>query len=311
MWSATARKLVRDDLEHACVENIQACILVGTICLADSRPDSESIFFGLFSIFPLARPTDSLLALANRMAELLKLPITNTANDVITSEINRRVWWSLYMIDRWASAGLGLARQIHLGDDAPQLPMDEVQFRKLNPTNTTEILENWKPGIWSHMITLAKIFGDIQDLNRMLVEDEAWEEDQIESRVLGLAEELTSFERDLPPKMSFSSENLNFQQKQGVGRAFVALHLGYHHYATLLYYQYLDQRRPPTPTKRIFTERCKYHAIAFCELISTSAKQGDSEALHNVVGRRYWGSPIFSLAERLQIVWRRALDSSH
>ncbi|KAH6717984.1 hypothetical protein BKA61DRAFT_716562 [Leptodontidium sp. MPI-SDFR-AT-0119] len=268
VWSATARKLVRDDLEHACVENIQACILVGTICLADSRPDSESIFF----------------ALANRMAELLKLPITNTANDVITSEINRRVWWSLYMIDRWASAGLGLARQIHLGDGAPQLPMDEVQFRKLNPTNTTEILENWKPGIWSHMITLAKIFGDIQDLNRMLVEDEAWEEDQIESRVLGLAEELTSFERDLPPKMSFSSENLNFQQKQGVGRAFVALHLGYHHYATLLYYQYLDQRRPPTPTKRIFTERCKYHAIAFCELISTSAKQGDSEALHNVVG---------------------------
>ena len=89
---------------------------------------------------------------------------------------------------------------------------------------------------------------------------------------------------ELPPAMTVSPENLDFQASRGVGRAFVALHLGYHHYATLLYYQYLDQRRPSTSTKRIFTERCKYHAIAFCELICMAAKQGAVEALHNVVG---------------------------
>ncbi|PVH88083.1 hypothetical protein DL98DRAFT_404711 [Cadophora sp. DSE1049] len=268
VWAASARKLVRDGLEHACIENIQACILAGNICLADSQPDSESIFF----------------AIANRMAEILKLPRPNPADGPITVEIKRRVWWSLFMIDRWASAGLGLARQVHVDDDAPPLPMDEVQFRLLSPAHGSETFTAWNPGIWSHMIALVKIFGDIQDFNKMLVEAVDWEEDHIESRVLHFAEMLTSFERDLPPTMTFSPENLNIQSDRGVGRAFVALHLGYHHYATLLYYQYLDQRRPSTPTKRIFTERCKYHAIAFCELIRMSAKQGGVEALHNVVG---------------------------
>lgn len=58
VWATLARKLLRDDLENACLENIQACILVGNICLADSRADSESIFFGLRSYVTLALPTD-------------------------------------------------------------------------------------------------------------------------------------------------------------------------------------------------------------------------------------------------------------
>lgn len=268
VWATSARELVRNDIENACIENIQACILAGNICLANSQPDSESIFF----------------AVANRMAEILKLPRLNAADNPVTVEIKRRVWWSLFMIDRWASAGLGLARQIHVSDEAPPLPMDEVQFRLLVPSHGSETFREWNPGIWSHMIALVKIFGDIQDFNKMLVEAVDWKEDHIESRVLHFADMLTSFERDLPSTMSFSPENLNIQLNRGVGRAFVALHLGYHHYATLLYYQYLDQRRPSTPTKRIFTERCKYHAIAFCELIRLSAEQGEAEALHNVVG---------------------------
>lgn len=268
VWSASARKLVRDGVEHACVENIQACILAGNICLADCQPDSESIFF----------------AVANRMAEILKLSRPDPADGPITVEIKRRVWWSLFMIDRWASAGLGLARQIHVDDNAPPLPMEEVQFRLLSSVQGSDTVKVWNPGIWSHMIALVKIFGDIQDFNKMLVEAVDWEEDYIETQVLHFAELLTAFERELPPAMTVSPENLDFQASRGVGRAFVALHLGYHHYATLLYYQYLDQRRPSTSTKRIFTERCKYHAIAFCELICMAAKQGAVEALHNVVG---------------------------
>ena len=284
MWSASARKLVRDGVEHACVENIQACILAGNICLADCQPDSESIFFGSSSPITPTLLTNSLIAVANRMAEILKLSRPDPADGPITVEIKRRVWWSLFMIDRWASAGLGLARQIHVDDNAPPLPMEEVQFRLLSSVQGSDTVKVWNPGIWSHMIALVKIFGDIQDFNKMLVEAVDWEEDYIETQVLHFAELLTAFERELPPAMSVSPENLDFQASRGVGRAFVALHLGYHHYATLLYYQYLDQRRPSTSTKRIFTERCKYHAIAFCELICMAAKQGAVEALHNVVG---------------------------
>jgi hypothetical protein len=132
------------------------------------------------------------------------------------------------------------------------------------------------------MLTLVKIFGHIQDLNKELV-DKDWNEEYIESSVLLLSQQLTDFDRELPSTMVYTPENLALQVQRGVGRTFVALHLGYHHYATLLYYQYLDQYRPDIPNRRMFVQRCKYHATSFCELLRTSEDQG-SEAFHNVVG---------------------------
>lgn len=46
LYAAEAKKALKDDLEHVCIENIQACILVGNICLGDSDPDAESLYFG-------------------------------------------------------------------------------------------------------------------------------------------------------------------------------------------------------------------------------------------------------------------------
>lgn len=46
-FTEAAKRHLKSDLEHSCVENIQACILIGNICLGDSDPDAESIYFGL------------------------------------------------------------------------------------------------------------------------------------------------------------------------------------------------------------------------------------------------------------------------
>ncbi|KUJ16311.1 uncharacterized protein LY89DRAFT_586216 [Mollisia scopiformis] len=268
VWAAEAKSLCQQGLENINIESIQACVLCGNICLAESNADSESLYF----------------VIANRMAQLLKLTKDNTDDDLITREVKRRGWWSLYLIDRWASAGLGLPRQFHDGGAVPRLPMDEVDFSDLRVGEMVEDLDSWRPGIWSHMTTLVKIFGHIQDLNQGLVERQHWGEEDIDSQVLNLADQLIAFERDLPPTLIFTSENLDLQIKRGVGRTFVALHLGYHHYATLLYYQYLDQSRPATPRTRMFAQRCKYHAKEYCDLIQISVRHGNAEALHNVVG---------------------------
>jgi Fungal specific transcription factor domain len=230
---------------------------------------------------------NDLEALANRTAQLLNLPKENPADDEITREVKRRVWWSLYLIDRWASAGLGLPRHFHNGGPVPRIPMDEVMFSQLTVTDASsgvDDLNTWQPGIWSHMISLVKIFGHIQDLNHELVDQTHWDENSIESRVLSLAEQLASFEYELPSTMVYTLDNLDFHVRRGVGRIFVALHLGYHHYCTLLYYQYLDQRRPPTPNTRMFAQRCKHHATEYCELIRISNQHGGAEALYNIVG---------------------------
>jgi hypothetical protein len=221
------------------------------------------------------------------MAQVLQLSKEDPVDDEVSREVKRRVWWSLYLIDRWASAGLGLPRHFHNGGRVPRLPMDEVMFSQLNVTggpHNAKDMNNWQPGIWSHMISLVEIFGHIQDLNHELVDQTHWDENSIESRVLSLAEQLAKFEYELPPAMVYTIENLDFHVGRGIGRTFVALHLGYHHYCTLLYYQYLDQRRPPTSNTRMFAQRCKHHATEYCELTRTSDQHGGAEALYNIVG---------------------------
>lgn len=39
------------DLENICLENVQACILAGNICLAESNSDAESLFFGKYVMY--------------------------------------------------------------------------------------------------------------------------------------------------------------------------------------------------------------------------------------------------------------------
>jgi hypothetical protein len=50
------RKFVQANLEDICLENVQAFILVGNVCLAESNPDSESLYFG--EIYPMGLKFD-------------------------------------------------------------------------------------------------------------------------------------------------------------------------------------------------------------------------------------------------------------
>lgn len=48
MYCAKAKAALKDDLEHVCIENIQACILVGNNFMGDCNADAESLYFGIF-----------------------------------------------------------------------------------------------------------------------------------------------------------------------------------------------------------------------------------------------------------------------
>lgn len=50
-FAMEAKRLLKADLEHICLENVQACILIGNLCGADADADSESLFFGSFPHF--------------------------------------------------------------------------------------------------------------------------------------------------------------------------------------------------------------------------------------------------------------------
>jgi hypothetical protein len=99
VFSSEAKRLVKADLENICLENVQACILVGNICFAESNADLESLYFGKFEPSELDESSTNFVSvIANRMAQLLKLADENPADDYVLREVKRRVWWSLYMV---------------------------------------------------------------------------------------------------------------------------------------------------------------------------------------------------------------------
>ena len=64
----------------------------------------------------------------------------------------------------------------------------------------------------------------------------------------------------------------------------MALHLGYYHYATLLYFQYLDQAAAVLPHASVYASRCREHASAYSDLLRTSYEVEGCGAMYNIVG---------------------------
>jgi hypothetical protein len=46
-FSLESKQHLKADLENLCLENVQACILVGNICGGEGNNDIESLYFGI------------------------------------------------------------------------------------------------------------------------------------------------------------------------------------------------------------------------------------------------------------------------
>ncbi|EHY59610.1 hypothetical protein ABEF92_008004 [Exophiala dermatitidis] len=280
-FAEAAKRLFREDLENICLSNIQACILLGNIYGAEAKSDQESLIFGI----------------AMRMAHICRLSEDFASDSLTVRETKRRIWWTLCMIDRWSSAGLGLPRQMHDVDTAngsahaPELPMDEAAFHSLGIDDMV-LSQPRRPGTWAYMIDLVNIFAPIQDLNRRLAQG-TMDDDLVEEQVLILAQRFEKWEESLPLDMKLSATNIEKHRAKGQGGTFVALHLGFQHYATLLFFQYLDRQRldrdkqrTSTTTLRssVFASRCKEHASAYSDLLKLADEMDDCRAVYNIVG---------------------------
>ncbi|CZR65074.1 uncharacterized protein PAC_14974 [Phialocephala subalpina] len=264
--STTAKRLFQLTLADVSLESIQTCILIANICGVESDSSSEALYFGI----------------ATRMAYMMFLNTTDFAESIIEQETKCRVWCSLFMADRWCSTGMGLPRQIPDLTDVSRLPIDEYVFQQMEFTQQ-EAHDSCQPGLWAYMILLADIFGPVQDLNRHLVQDHL-PEDVLNSEITGLARRLETWKDQLPSSVVFNLENFDRHRALGNGSTFVALHLGYHHYATLLYYRYLDIQKQSTPSGRIYASRCKYHASSYSSLLKISQENQECSVLHTTSG---------------------------
>lgn len=263
-FSLEAKRLLQADLENVCLENIQTLILLANICAAELCPSSETLYFGI----------------ANRMAHILKLHEPNVADNAITKETKTRVWWTLFMADYWCSAGLGLPRQLYNISNSIELPIDEAAFQTARPHDA---VIHAPSGLWAYMLTLVEIFPQVQELNRKLV-DAGLDDAAADKLALSISQRLDKWLAMLPASMQLDDHNFETHAARSLGGPFVGLHLGYHHYATLLYFQYLDLQRPKTSVSEDFIERCKRHASSYSALLRRSRETTGCEAVYATVG---------------------------
>ncbi|KAJ5341212.1 hypothetical protein N7541_010336 [Penicillium brevicompactum] len=240
----------------------------------------RSIIYSIMALVARISPHQN-SGIAFRMAHVLHLPDPDPADDTITQEVKVRTWWSLYMIDTWSSAGLNIPRQIH-DKGTNRLPMCERNFWCLEPGQRLEYDAQFGIGLWGYMVMLARIFSHVQDLHVKLADGEL-NEQQVEEITEALADRLDRFLEELPSDLHFTVDNLESHAAAGLGRGFVALHLGYHHYATLLYFQYLDIQLRETPSRTLFVARCKYHAASFSDILRLSHETEECGVVYLIV----------------------------
>lgn len=141
------------------------------------------------------------------------------------------------------------------------LPTDESFFHVA--TGDEELMP--KLGLWAYMIKLVDIFGYVLDLNRHLVDHPA---DDVESAVLDLSQQFRAWEVDLPASYRLSHDNLAEWQRYSHGGTFVALHFGFHHYQTVLYFHYLNDTK--SARSEDHAALCRHHAVEFAHLLEIS-----------------------------------------
>ncbi|KAL3467377.1 hypothetical protein BJX64DRAFT_168410 [Aspergillus heterothallicus] len=259
-----AKDALKKTIDEVTLDNIHATALVGNLCGIEGDANGESLFFGI----------------SFRMAQILRLPETKEDDDSIIREIKLRTYWSLYMIDQWSSAGLDMPRQIPDTTRHP-LPMPEMEFWGLRQGDKMSDISTHthQPGLWGYMVILARIFGKIQDLHRQLANNQL-SDAEAEEYTRQVALQFREFSENLPPGIELTRDNVDRHAELGLGSTFVALHLGYHHYSTLLYFHYLDST---LTDQAIFAARCKFHAAAFSDLLSLSNEIRGCEAVYFIV----------------------------
>lgn len=219
--------------------------------------------------------------IANRMAYVLGLHKGVRGESPILRETNCRVWWSLVMADRWCPPALGIPREITSFDPTLRMPMDESAFQDLR-IDKDDLQPHQGDGIWAYKVSLVDIFALVQDLNLSLLDNDA---DRVrnDARVDELADRLQAWYDSLPQHLVMNDRNLDAYRNKGHGGTFVALHLGYHHYSTLLYFQYLDIGRQPSIRTLTCADKCRFHGLAYSRLLNMARALGDCHVVYLTV----------------------------
>ena len=179
------------------------------------------------------------------------------------------------------------------------LPMAEHKFLQLSSTaspclsqrsdigsTTEELYAPPDDSLLAQSVALNQTFSQIDNLNSQAVSGGLQGAELIQE-VERISLELEAWASELPDRMRNKRENLAYWTNQGSGNIFVLLHIQYHHFSQLLFYQFLHGSADPTcysSENHKYAQNCRQHATDVCKLVHLACGTQATEPLFSLVG---------------------------
>jgi hypothetical protein len=275
------------NLREISLTTIQAAVIIGCFCVTEGDPEAEGIYY----------------TVACRNALILDLP-NLPAQSRVAQETQRRIWWTLNMIETWSSNGLGLPRNIHPRESVP-FPMEETVFLELRAQDSElpspSAMEESTASLLTQMVKLNGLLVEITNLNSFAASTpNSTYNISYRDTVDALTNKLESWYNNLPLQLQDTHANLTRYAELGLGGVFVAVYLGYYHYGQSLYYAYLHEDIYTTasfPTHEVdpqlmlpeqqahyYADKCRQHSTALLELLYRAYSTPGCDVLYTMVG---------------------------
>ena len=271
------------NLREVSLTSIQSFVLLGAFCITEGDPEAEAIYYSV----------------ACRNVLLLDLPNVPSLSRV-EQEVNRRVWWTLNMIDVWSSNGMRLPRNLSPRSDVP-FPMEETVFLQLRREDldlpSPNYIEESTASLLTQMVKLNAILVEITNLNKVTAASPSPTFDlSYRDAVDDLTLKLEGWYNNLPLQLQDTHANLARYAELGLGPIFVAVYLGYYHFGTLLYFQFLhedsytmsldtmDTEVLPRNTVHYYASKCRQHSTGLLDILYRAYSTPSCEVMYTMVG---------------------------
>jgi hypothetical protein len=277
VYAEEAMRLLYQELINPTVETVQACILIAHYLGGEGDVKGKHIYIGI----------------ARLHSQAVRLWETSEESDIITREIRQRTWLSVVIADKWSAADMSIQSVIH-EDQSNIFPcLDEIEFFAIKPgaSSSSLNLQASKRSMWAQMAATIDIFRSINDiilsLSLALRSIQSYQHE-----ISRLAHQLDQWVEGLPAELTYTIPNLAFFANAGLGRTFLSMHIGHHHFRQLLYYPFLDPKQYQQPNNQAlqahlssrYAQLCKEHAMAVSDIAKISFRTNGCELVYFLSG---------------------------
>lgn len=273
IYADEAFRLLHPRLVIPSLETVQACLLLGQFLGGEGEYRTKHIYVGI----------------ARLHAEVIRLWEIPENLTVVDREERRRTWLTVRISYQWSATDMGTGP---IAVPCSQLSLPCVDDLSFHTGPAASLQEGPNPtgiqyGLWCQMAGTLDIFDKVASLLRQLSQSDGISFTTYCSEAPLLAQQLRQWANNLPEILRYSKSNLQSLSELGLGRTFLAMHIGYHHFYQMLYFPFLNVSVAPGSKQfalgssffRGGALECKNSANAVSEIVQTASTKKDCELL--------------------------------